>query len=34
MRAALTSDAGYLAFMVPQIVQGFAMGLFFVPCWR
>ncbi|MGB6354375.1 MAG: DHA2 family efflux MFS transporter permease subunit, partial [Steroidobacteraceae bacterium] len=30
MRAALTSDASYIAFMMPQIVQGFAMGLFFV----
>jgi DHA2 family multidrug resistance protein len=30
MRAALTSDASYIAFMMPQVVQGFAMGLFFV----
>ena len=30
MRAGLTSDAGFVAFMAPQLVQGFAMGLFFV----
>jgi DHA2 family multidrug resistance protein len=30
MRAALTSDASFFAFMAPQLVQGFAMGLFFV----
>jgi MFS transporter, DHA2 family, multidrug resistance protein len=30
MRAGLTSDASYIAFTAPQIVQGFAMGLFFV----
>jgi DHA2 family multidrug resistance protein len=30
MRAALTPDAGFFAFMAPQLVQGFAMGLFFV----
>ena len=30
MRAALTSDASFIAFMAPQLVQGFAMGLFFV----
>jgi DHA2 family multidrug resistance protein len=30
MRAALTSDASFVAFMAPQLVQGFAMGLFFV----
>ncbi len=31
MRAGLTADASYFAFMAPQIVQGFAMALFFVP---
>jgi DHA2 family multidrug resistance protein len=30
MRAGLTSDSSYIAFMLPQLVQGFAMGLFFV----
>jgi DHA2 family multidrug resistance protein len=30
MRAGLTSDASFVAFMMPQLVQGFAMGLFFV----
>jgi len=30
MRAGLTSDAGFFAYMAPQLVQGFAMGLFFV----
>jgi DHA2 family multidrug resistance protein len=30
MRAGLTADAGFLAFVAPQLVQGFAMGLFFV----
>jgi DHA2 family multidrug resistance protein len=30
MRAGLTADASFLAFMAPQLVQGFAMGLFFV----
>jgi DHA2 family multidrug resistance protein len=30
MRARFTSDASYIAFMAPQLVQGFAMGLFFV----
>jgi MFS transporter, DHA2 family, multidrug resistance protein len=30
MRAGFTSDASYIAFMAPQLVQGFAMGLFFV----
>jgi MFS transporter, DHA2 family, multidrug resistance protein len=30
MRARLTADASFLAFMAPQLVQGFAMGLFFV----
>ena len=30
MRAGLTSDASFIAFMAPQLVQGFAMGLFFV----
>jgi DHA2 family multidrug resistance protein len=30
MRAALTSNASYIAFTMPQLVQGFAMGLFFV----
>jgi DHA2 family multidrug resistance protein len=30
MRAGLTSDASFLVFMAPQLVQGFAMGLFFV----
>jgi DHA2 family multidrug resistance protein len=30
MRAGLTSDASFLAFMAPQLVQGFAMGLFFI----
>jgi MFS transporter, DHA2 family, multidrug resistance protein len=30
MRAGLTSDASFFAFMAPQLVQGFAMGLFFV----
>jgi DHA2 family multidrug resistance protein len=30
MRAGLTSDGSFIAFMAPQLVQGFAMGLFFV----
>jgi MFS transporter, DHA2 family, multidrug resistance protein len=30
MRARLTADASFLAFVAPQLVQGFAMGLFFV----
>ncbi len=30
MRAGLTSDASFFAFVAPQLVQGFAMGLFFV----
>jgi DHA2 family multidrug resistance protein len=30
MRAGLTSDASFMAFMAPQLVQGFGMGLFFV----
>jgi MFS transporter, DHA2 family, multidrug resistance protein len=30
MRAGLTSDASFVAFVAPQLVQGFAMGLFFV----
>ena len=30
MRAGLTPDASFLAFVAPQLVQGFAMGLFFV----
>jgi DHA2 family multidrug resistance protein len=30
MRAALTSDASFFAFVAPQLVQGVAMGLFFV----
>ena len=30
MRAGLTADAGFIAYMAPQLVQGFAMGLFFV----
>ena len=30
MRAGLTTDASLFAFVVPQLVQGFAMGLFFV----
>jgi MFS transporter, DHA2 family, multidrug resistance protein len=30
MRAGLTSDANVMAFVAPQLVQGFAMGLFFV----
>jgi DHA2 family multidrug resistance protein len=30
MRAALTTDASFFAFVAPQLVQGFAMGLFFV----
>jgi DHA2 family multidrug resistance protein len=30
LRAGLTSDSSYLVFMLPQLVQGFAMGLFFV----
>jgi DHA2 family multidrug resistance protein len=30
MRAELTVDASFIAFMAPQLVQGFAMGLFFV----
>jgi DHA2 family multidrug resistance protein len=30
MRAGLTTDAGLFAFMAPQLVQGLAMGLFFV----
>jgi DHA2 family multidrug resistance protein len=30
MRASLTADAGFLSFVAPQLVQGFAMGLFFV----
>ncbi|HEY2035851.1 MAG TPA: DHA2 family efflux MFS transporter permease subunit, partial [Steroidobacteraceae bacterium] len=29
MRAGLTSDASFWAFVAPQLVQGFAMGLFF-----
>jgi DHA2 family multidrug resistance protein len=30
MRAGLTADASFIAFMAPQLVQGIAMGLFFV----
>ena len=30
MRAGLTSDASFIAFMLPQLVQGLAMGIFFV----
>jgi DHA2 family multidrug resistance protein len=30
MRAGLTADANLFAFVAPQLVQGFAMGLFFV----
>jgi DHA2 family multidrug resistance protein len=30
MRAQLTADASFVAFMTPQLVQGLAMGLFFV----
>ena len=30
MRAGLTADASFFAFVAPQLVQGFAMGLFFV----
>ncbi|HEX4151792.1 MAG TPA: DHA2 family efflux MFS transporter permease subunit [Steroidobacteraceae bacterium] len=30
MRAGLTVDANFFAFVAPQLVQGFAMGLFFV----
>jgi MFS transporter, DHA2 family, multidrug resistance protein len=30
MRARLTADASFFAFMAPQLVQGLAMGLFFV----
>jgi MFS transporter, DHA2 family, multidrug resistance protein len=30
MRAGLTADASFFAFMAPQLVQGLAMGLFFV----
>jgi DHA2 family multidrug resistance protein len=30
MRASLTSDASFFALMAPQLVQGFAMGTFFV----
>ena len=30
MRAGFTADAGFVAFMIPQLVQGVAMGLFFV----
>jgi MFS transporter, DHA2 family, multidrug resistance protein len=30
MRASLTSDANFFAFVAPQLVQGVAMGLFFV----
>ena len=30
MRAGLTSDASFLAFTAPQLVQGFGMGVFFV----
>jgi MFS transporter, DHA2 family, multidrug resistance protein len=30
MRARFTPDSSFLVFMVPQLVQGFAMGLFFV----
>jgi DHA2 family multidrug resistance protein len=30
MRAELTADASFFALMAPQLVQGFAMGLFFV----
>jgi DHA2 family multidrug resistance protein len=31
MRAALTADASLFAFVAPQLVQGLAMGVFFVP---
>ena len=30
MRAGLTADASYLVFVAPQLVQGLAMGMFFV----
>ena len=30
MRAGLTVDASFVAFMAPQLIQGFALGLFFV----
>ena len=30
MRAGLTADASFFAFVAPQLVQGFAMGMFFV----
>ena len=30
MRAGLTADASFMAFVAPQLVQGIAMGLFFV----
>jgi DHA2 family multidrug resistance protein len=30
MRAQLTADASFVAFMMPQLVQGLAMGIFFV----
>jgi DHA2 family multidrug resistance protein len=30
MRAGLTADSSYLVFMAPQLVQGLAMGMFFV----
>jgi MFS transporter, DHA2 family, multidrug resistance protein len=30
MRSGLTADASFFSFMAPQLVQGFAMGLFFV----
>jgi DHA2 family multidrug resistance protein len=30
MRAGLTTDASFFAFVLPQLTQGFAMGLFFV----
>jgi MFS transporter, DHA2 family, multidrug resistance protein len=30
MRAELTTDASFIEFMAPQLVQGFALGLFFV----
>jgi DHA2 family multidrug resistance protein len=30
MRAELTVDASFVAFMAPQLIQGFALGLFFV----
>ena len=34
MRAGLTADASFFAFMAPQLVQGFAMGRSSWPCWR